>query len=89
MLERVAALEARLKVVEVEWEMWYDKFRRLLASMAKRAQREEASAEPKHTNAPGSPNGHRGGEGVAINNPLARRLMSGPGGVSGILSDGG
>lgn len=60
-LERqVLELEKRVKEIDVEWSMWFDKFRRLLATISKRAQRAEEAPE-RHDQ--------------PEENPLARRLM--------------
>lgn len=42
--DRVEELERRWKAVEVEWDEWYDKFRRLYARIAKRVEREGEAA---------------------------------------------
>jgi len=60
--QRVETLERRFKEVDAEWSMWYDKFRRLLATISKRAQRAEDAAEPTNEPEPEV-------------NPLARRLL--------------
>lgn len=39
--DRVAAIEKQLKAIDVEWSEWYDKYRRLLARISKRVERDE------------------------------------------------
>lgn len=58
---RIEALERKIKSLEVEWDEWYDKYRRLYARLSKRVERD---GEPPAT-------GHR------VTNPMARRLMGG------------
>lgn len=47
--DRVRDLEQSNRALELEWETMYDKFRRVLATISKRAQREEEreAAAPK------------------------------------------
>jgi hypothetical protein len=44
-VQRLEALERRLKVIEADWDEWYDKFRRLYARLSKRVERGEAPVE--------------------------------------------
>lgn len=66
LVERVEVLERRLKVVEADWDEWYDKFRHLYARLAKRMSRQEAEEAP---NGPAP---------TRTTNPLAARLLRGP-----------
>jgi len=61
--DRVYALERDQKGVRTEWESQYDSFRRLLAKLNKRVQREE---NPKADSSGGLPQ---------VMNPLARSLL--------------
>lgn len=70
-LERLEALERKFKVVELEWEDMFDRFRRLHAKLARRQAREEAPESPPE---PRSPNGRAL---PSTQNPLAARLLSG------------
>jgi hypothetical protein len=69
--ERVEVLERRMKAIEVEWEEWYDKFRRVLMRISKRNERAQEPAEPTNGDALGVQAGHS----PRITNPMARRLM--------------
>lgn len=74
---RLEALERRLKVIEADWDEWYDKFRRLYARLSKRVERgEEPTQEP--AGAPTPRPGHH------TTNPLALALLRGN---HGLLSD--
>jgi hypothetical protein len=68
--DRLAALEKRLKVIEADWDEWYDKFRRLYARLSKRVERDEQTADV----APGAAYGRPKPQ---SSNPLARRLLEG------------
>lgn len=50
---RLAVLERRLAEVEMEWNGWFDKFRRLYARIAKRV------SEQSSEDAPGEANGEQ------------------------------
>lgn len=67
---RLEALERRLKVIEADWDEWYDKFRRLYARLSKRVEREEKTAE----DAPGPTNGKEEAPHI---NPLAEAILRG------------
>jgi hypothetical protein len=43
---RVEALERKVKAMEVEWDEWYDKYRRLYARLSKRVERDGEPAKP-------------------------------------------
>ena len=81
--ERLAKTEKRLDQVEMEWNEWFDKFRRLYARIAKRA-RDLEQAESVPT--PRSPGDGRSPIGTGrITNPAAIALLMGhrgPGGGS-------
>lgn len=66
-IARLDRLEGRVKEIEVEWNGWYDKYRRLYARLAKREQR--AVDEPD------APSEARSGNGQGVSNPLAQRLL--------------
>ena len=58
--ERVAQLEKQVKALTLEWDEWYDKYRRLYARIAKRQERDEAVEAPQsREDAPEPTNGHR------------------------------
>lgn len=67
-LARLEVVEKRLKALDVEWDEWYDKYRRLYARLAKRVAHDEKAAE----DAPGSTNGKAPFPPL---NPLAARLL--------------
>lgn len=52
---RLEALEKQVKVIVVEWDEWYDKYRRLYARLAKRASDAEKAAEDDPRPANGRP----------------------------------
>jgi len=66
--ERIERLERTVKGLEVEWNGWFDQYRRLYARLAKREQR--AADEPDSPQESRSPNGR------GSTNPLAARLMN-------------
>lgn len=72
LVERVEALEKKLKGIELEWDDWYGKYRRLYARLAKRMRDEEQS--PERPVEAESPNGR-----PRTLNPLAARLLEPPG----------
>lgn len=39
LIERIETLERQLEAIDTEWSEWYDKYRRLYARIAKRAER--------------------------------------------------
>jgi len=81
-LLRIEALERRLKVIEADWDEWYDKFRRLYARLSKRVERGEApvgEAPTSPADARSGPNGHH------TTNPLALALLRGS---HAVLPDG-
>jgi hypothetical protein len=57
--ERVAQLEKQVKALTLEWDEWYDKYRRLYARIAKRQERDEAVEPESREDAPEPTNGHR------------------------------
>lgn len=68
MTVRVEKLERKVKELEIEWEGWYDKYRRLYARLSKREERAHAAPdEPVET--------ARGGGSPHITNPAALRLL--------------
>lgn len=69
---RVEVLERRIKALEIEWDEWYDKYRRLYARLAKRVERAQ-NDEPE------APKG-----GIAPP-PLRRAQRGGP---TGLRADG-
>lgn len=80
-LQRLEAVERRLKVIEADWDEWYDKFRRLYARLSKRVERggeavEEAPPGPAASRT--TANGHH------TTNPAALALLRGS---HGVLSD--
>jgi hypothetical protein len=76
--ERLESLERRLKVIEADWDEWYDKFRRLYARLSKRVERGEGN-EPE---SPAEP--RTNGPAPHTANPLALALLRGN---HGVLSD--
>lgn len=80
LLARIETLERAQKALAVDWDEYYERFRRLLAKLAKRAADEERRASEGDagvSSAPRLPQDRRTG-GHPITNPLARRLLSGP-----------
>lgn len=78
LLQRVAALEKRLEVIDLEWSDWFGKFRRLYAQISKRAKAVEQAEEPEAPN--GSLLPRMGGRTM---NPLAAALLRRPGSTEG------
>jgi len=81
-LQRLEALERRLKVIEADWDEWYDKFRRLYARLSKRVERGESAVDDGPSGpaeARTAPKGHH------TTNPLALALLRGN---HGLLHDG-
>lgn len=70
--DRVADLERQVQALEIEWSEWFDKYRRLYARIAKRAERDEKEEGKSRDVAPGSKNG--AGEGVDIPSRIHRNL---------------
>lgn len=69
-IARLHDLERKLKVIEADWDEWYDKFRRLYARLSKRVERDEkASTLPQDERS--EPERHR------TTNPLALALLTG------------
>lgn len=66
LLERMDKLERKVRDIQVDWELTFEKFQKLAARLAKRAERAEAASQ----DAPGPTNGDR-----VIHNPLAARLL--------------
>ena len=62
---RVEELERRLKSIEIEWDEWYDKYRRLYARIAKRVKAQEAAESPENDE-----------QARAKVNPLALRILN-------------
>ncbi len=54
MTARVEVLERRIKAIEVEWDEWYDKYRRLYARLAKRVERAQTD-DPDEGKGNGTP----------------------------------
>lgn len=70
-LGRIEALERRLKVMEADWDEWYDKFRRLYARLSKRVERDEKDLTlPDNGRSPHQP--------APTMAPLAAQLLRGP-----------
>lgn len=63
------ALERSVKALDLEWNEWFDKYRRLYARLSKRVEREEAPQEPLQLN--GQPASHH------TPNPLALAILKG------------
>lgn len=59
--DRVSSLEKQLREIVVEWEEWYDKYRRLYARISKRAERDGEAAESRQDARHGT-NGHQEGQ---------------------------
>lgn len=78
-LVRLEAIERRMKVIEADWDEWYDKFRRLHARLSKRVARDEAEASASPADARTVTHPTR--------NPLAAALLS-RGNNSAVLHDG-
>lgn len=53
---RVNELERQAADREIEWSEWFDKFRRLYARIAKRAERDPEAAPASRQDAPGATN---------------------------------
>jgi len=66
---RLEAIERRMKVIEADWEEWFDKYRRLYARLSKRVEREESPQ-----NAPEPTNGAKP---YRTTNPLALAILRG------------
>lgn len=62
--QRVSRLEGRMKSIEVEWDEWFDKYRRLYARLAKRVQQQREDDETASQDAPGPLFSHQAGVGV-------------------------
>lgn len=66
--EDLAATKRRMKEIEVEWDGWYDKYRRLYARLSKREERaHETPDSPVEPRSPATPG--------QITNPAAMRLL--------------
>lgn len=77
---RLEKLERAMKALELDWEEYFERFRRLLARLSKRAADDERRANDAisgHVRAPGVPQDPRSTTtlGDRITNPLARRLL--------------
>lgn len=73
-MARLADVERKLKVIEADWDEWYDKFRRLYARLSKRVERDRETPEdaPGRSNGePPAPHHHQ------TTNPLALALLRG------------
>lgn len=75
-IERLEAVERRIKALSTDWDQTYEQFQRLNAKLAQRWKRlqqaeQEASTENGEAGAPTSPDPSR------ITNPLAIELMRG------------
>jgi hypothetical protein len=80
-LVRLEAVERRLKVIEADWDEWYDKFRRLYMRLSKRVERgEPAVGDPPDGAAETRTDGKR----YQSTNPLALAILRGS---SGLLPD--
>ena len=66
--------ERRLKEIEVEWEGWFDKYRRLYARISKRVQRQRDEEPPADSEAPAAAP-------RALGNPIAAAILRGHDGV--------
>jgi hypothetical protein len=76
--DRLRALEKTLQEIRVEWEEWYDKYRRLYARLNKRIadaqQLEMAPERPADGRPPGPPTRPEWGR---VTNPAALALLGG------------
>lgn len=80
-LQRIEALERRLKVIEADWDEWYDKFRRLYARLSKRVERGDEAVESASS---GPEAARTDGKRYQSTNPLALAILRGS---SGLLPD--
>lgn len=63
--DQIAQLESELRRIRVEWEEWYDKYRRLYARISKRAERDTENGPESHQDARHATNdGTVGGNGA-------------------------
>lgn len=65
--ERQTKLEAKMRDLDSEWSMVYDKYRTLLARLAKRDKAAEDASESTKSNGP------------RVTNPLAQNILKGGG----------
>lgn len=66
-LERLEKLERTVKALQVDWDLTFEKFQRLAARLAKRAERAEEAAQDDA--------GRTNGDSLTIRNPLAAALL--------------
>ena len=77
LIARLETLERKQKALELDWEEMFERFRRLLARLSKRAsddERRASEAISESVRVPAGKSVQRDG----IVNPLARRLLHGP-----------
>lgn len=65
-------LENELRSLRIEWEEWYDKYRRLYARISKRAERAQEDPAESRQDAPGS--SERAGSTPRVNGVPRRNL---------------